>query len=110
MFTVRMLVVLCCLCVLSALVSSVVSAADRGSADAYLVSAPNRIKERKYKTLEDMCKRALQSDDTCPNAHFHLGICYEKDNKAREAFKEFQTAANIATKEKDNALASKASA
>ncbi len=85
-------------------------AADRASADAYLANVPNLIKENNYKTIEDMSKRALQSDDTCPNAHFYMGMCLEKNGKSREAFKEYQTAATLATKEKDTVTAAKASA
>lgn len=91
-----------------ALIAGGLAAADRTSADAYLVSAPTLVKDGNYKTLEDMCKRALQADDTCPDAHFHLGLCLEKDGKLREAFKEFQNAATVATKEKDAVMAGKA--
>src|ERR1043165_1613196 len=85
-----------------------VFAGDRTSADAYLANVPTLVKNEDYKTIEDLCKRALQADETCPGAHFYLGVCYEKNNKAREAVKEYQTAGTLATKEKDMPLAGKA--
>ncbi len=91
-----------------ALIAGGLAAADRTSADAYLVSAPALVKDGNYKTLEDMCKRALQADETCPEAHFNMGLCLEKNGKLREALKEFQNAATVAAKEKDAVLASKA--
>jgi len=85
-------------------------AADRTQADAYLANIPSLIKSEDYKTIEDLCKRALQVDESCPSAHYHLGLCHEKNSKAREAVKEYQLAASLATKEKDMALAGKANA
>jgi Tfp pilus assembly protein PilF len=84
-------------------------AGDRGTADAFLAGVPALLASSDYKTAEDICKRALQADDTCPAAHFYLGTCYEKMNKPREAYKEYQAAATFASKEKDTVLASKSS-
>src|SRR5205814_737746 len=81
-----------------------VYAGDRTSADAYLANVPTLIKSEDYKTIEDLCKRALHADESCPSAHYHLGVCYEKNNKAREAVKEYQMAGTLATKEKDMPL------
>lgn len=83
-------------------------AADRTSADAMLAGVPDLIKDGNAKTVEELCKRSLQADDTCPAAHFYLGWAHEKNNKMREAVKEYQLAATIATKEKDSVLANKA--
>lgn len=92
------------------LISAPVFAADRATADAYLINVPNLLKDNNYKTIEDMSKRALQADETCPNAHFYMGMCLEKNGKSREAFKEYQSAANYASKEKDTVTAAKAGA
>lgn len=93
-----------------ALLLGAAAAADRVTADAYLVNVPSLLKEEKYSTIEDMSKRALQADDTCPNAHYYLGVVYEKSGNVRGAFKCFQTAATNASKEKDTVLATKAAA
>lgn len=85
-------------------------AADRTSADAMLAGVPDLIKDGNAKTVEELCKRSLQADDTCPAAHFYLGWAHEKNNKMREAVKEYQLASTIASKEKDSVLAAKASA
>ena len=92
------------------LASGAVFSADRASADAYLISCPTLVKDGNFKTVEDMCKRALQADDTCPSAHYYMGLVHEKNNASREAFKCFQLAATNAAKEKDTVTAAKATA
>jgi len=85
-------------------------AADRTAADAYLAGVPPLVAANEYKTIEDLCKRSLQSDENCPLAHYYIGLCLEKSGKAHDAFKSYQTAAALATKEKDTGLATKATA
>ena len=92
------------------LASNLAVAADRVTADAMLANVPTLLKENNYKTIEDMCSRALQADNTTPNAHYYMGLVHEKNNKPRDAFKCYQSAALNATKEKDASLAAKASA
>ncbi len=83
-------------------------AADRTTADAMLAGVPPLAAAGDYKAIEELCKLSLRSDDTCPLAHFYVGLCLEKTGKAHDAFKEYQNAVAQATKEKDNALATKA--
>lgn len=85
-------------------------AADRNAADALLAGVPELLKNNDFKTVEEFCNRSLQADETCPLAHFYLGVVHENNKKAREALKEYNLAAAIATKEKDTALATKAAA
>ena len=85
-------------------------AADRTSADALLTGVPDLVKDGNFKTIEELCKRSLQSDDSCPSAHFYLGMAYEHSNKPREAVKEYLASASCATKEKDGVMAGKANA
>lgn len=86
------------------------SAADRTSADALLTGVPDLVKDGNFKTIEELCKRSLQADESCPSAHFYLGMACEHNNKPREAVKEYLVAASNATKEKDGVLAGKANA
>ena len=84
--------------------------ADRQAADAYLAGVPALITGSDYKTIEDLCKRSLQADESFPMAHYYMGLCFEKAGKSRDAFKEYQNAAAFAAKEKDSGTAAKASA
>ncbi len=86
------------------------NSADRTSADAYLAGVPALVNGGDYKTTEDLCKRSLQADDTYPLAHYYMALCLEKSGKAHDAFKGYQNAASLATKEKDAAMAAKATA
>jgi len=100
---VRFCVLLCVLCCTGAVV-----AGDRSTADAYLTSVPKSIADGDFKTAENLCTRALEADPTCPSAHFYRAACYEKNNKAKDAYKEYQLAVANATKDKDPVLAAKA--
>ena len=85
-------------------------AADRATADALLAGVPELLRNNDYTSVEEFCIRSLQADHTCPNAHYYLGLCFEKNTKIREAVREFQAAATAATEEKDVPLAAKAAA
>lgn len=90
--------------------TGVACSADRNSADAYLAGVPGLVTGGDYKTIEDLCKRSLQADDSCPLAHYYMALCLEKSGKAHDAFKEYQNAASLAGKEKDAATVAKATA
>jgi len=92
-----------CLC-------AVAYAADRVGAEAYLAGVPTLIASGDFKAVEDLCKRSLQSDDTCPSAHYYMGIALEKGGKTRDALKEYQAAISFATKEKNADIIAKATA
>lgn len=85
-------------------------AADRVGADALLAGVPELLKAKDFKAAEEFCGRSLQLDDSCPTAHFYMGVVNENSKKMREALKSYQMALTVATKEKDSALATKASA
>lgn len=104
----EMKIVLSVLALFAALLAYQASGADRTSADALLTGVPDQIKENNFKAVEELCKRSLQEDESCPAAHFYLGVCFEKAGRAREAVKEYQIAAANATKEKDSSMAAKA--
>lgn len=93
-----------------AVICGTVAGADRVAADAYLAGVPTLIASGDFKAVEDLCKRSLAADDTCPAAHYYMAIALEKSNKPRDAFKEYQTATTLAAKEKDNNIGGKASA
>ncbi len=105
MTTIRQLAVLFLVCVAGA-----ACCADRAAAEAYLAGVPTLISGGDFKTIDDLCKRSLAADDTCPLAHFYMALCLDKTNKARDAFKEYQITATLATKERDAALTAKANA
>ena len=78
-----------------------VHAGDREQAKALLTAADALTDPAK--SIE-MCKKALNADETCPQAHFKLAQCLEQMNKPREAFKEYQNAATLAKNENDTTL------
>ena len=85
-----------------------VHAEDRDTAAALIASAEKSLKGGDQATAKAMCERALNSDRTFPVAHFTLGQVLEAMNQPRDAIKSYQTAAELAKKENNTALASRA--
>lgn len=77
---------------------------------AFLTGAEALVTAGENAKAADMCKRALGEDSTCPAVYFKLAQIQEQLRQSKDAFKNYQTAAELAKKEKDNALASKAQA
>jgi tetratricopeptide (TPR) repeat protein len=88
--------------------SSDLLAADRDVAGAHVKSAKSNFDKGDFQTAKSMCERALQEDNTFPDAHFLMGQTLEAQNQPREAIKSYQLAADFAKKENNNQLSSKA--
>ncbi|HYF48525.1 MAG TPA: hypothetical protein VEJ63_03925 [Planctomycetota bacterium] len=83
-------------------------AEDRDMAAALVASAEKAHKSSDYDTALSMCDRALQSDNTYPQAHFTRAQILETMNRAREAIGSYYAAAECARKENNPALSQKA--
>ncbi len=94
--------ILLCVCALPAL------AGDRDKAMALLVSVDGLIAKGELDNAIDMCKRAIAEDDSCPMAYFKLAQAQEQKRNVKDAFRDYQTAAELARKDKDPQLVVKA--
>ncbi|HYG75981.1 MAG TPA: hypothetical protein VEK08_13335, partial [Planctomycetota bacterium] len=99
------------LCLLLIVAASGLFAAEKGDRDkamALLTGADSLITANEHQKAADMCKRALSEDASCPAAYFKLAQCNEQLRQNKEAFKNYQTAADLAKKENDLVLSRKA--
>jgi len=106
-----MLRTLLCLALAVVALSSGLRAAEKGDRDkamALLTGADSLITANEHQKAADMCKRAMSEDASCPSVYFKLAQCFEQLRQNKEAFKNYQVAADLAKKESDLVLSRKA--